>query len=92
MADEQYTTDPNTTDPNANPGQDLQGKGLKDQVQGKAKEVAGKVQSGVGDLTGDESTKMKGKAKEAEGKVQQTGGKVEDKIGGAINPNDPTNP
>lgn len=91
MAD-QYTNDPNTTDQTTNPGQDLQAKGLKNQVQGKGKEIAGKVQGGVGNLTDNESMQAKGKGKELEGKAQQVGGKVEDKVGGALNPNDPTNP
>jgi uncharacterized protein YjbJ (UPF0337 family) len=88
MADE-YTNDKDTYRDKPKPGQDLGTKGTKDQVAGKAKEVAGKVQSGVGDLTGDESLKAKGKAKEVEGKEQQTGGKVERKVDDAIDPNKP---
>ena len=89
MADEQYTTDNDQNVNNPNPGQNLEGKGLKNQVAGKAKEVGGKIQSGVGDLTNDQSMQAKGKAKEVEGKVQQTGGQVEKKVGDAINPNNP---
>jgi uncharacterized protein YjbJ (UPF0337 family) len=44
--------------------------GTKDQIEGKAKEIKGK-------LTDDEAT-------EAEGKAQQTKGKVENKVEGKV--------
>ena len=86
---EEYTTDNDQYTDKPKPGQDLGAKGMKNQAAGKAKEVGGKIQSGVGDLTGDESLKAKGKAKEVEGKVQKTAGKAERKIDEAIDPNKP---
>lgn len=87
MADEHYTDDDAQTTPNT--GEKLGAKGLGNQVKGKAKEVGGKIQSGVGDLTNNESMEAKGKAKELEGKAQQAGGKAEEKLGDALNPNNP---
>ena len=51
MTDEYTNDNDQYTD---KPKQDLGTKGVKDQVAGKAKEVAGKVQSGVGNVTSDE--------------------------------------
>ena len=39
----------------------------KDQVKGKAKDVAGKVQEKAGELTGSEEQQVKGEAKQVEG-------------------------
>ena len=41
----------------------------RDQVKGVAKNVAGKVQRWVGELTGNKSQQVKGAAKQVEGKV-----------------------
>ncbi|HEY9446310.1 MAG TPA: CsbD family protein [Burkholderiales bacterium] len=46
----------------------------KDQVKGKAKDVAGKVQEKTGELIGSEEQRVKGVAKQGEGKVQKTYG------------------
>jgi uncharacterized protein YjbJ (UPF0337 family) len=43
----------------------------KDQVKGKAKEIAGKVQQKVGEATGSASQQIKGIGKQVEGKVQK---------------------
>lgn len=43
----------------------------KDQIKGSVKEVAGKVQNGVGKATGSTGQRVKGLAKEVEGKVQK---------------------
>ena len=43
----------------------------RDQVKGKAKDVAGKVQQKVGQATGSTSQQVKGVAKQVEGKVQK---------------------
>lgn len=86
MTDEYTNDNDQYTD---KPKQDLGTKGVKDQVAGKAKEVAGKVQGGVGNVTNDDLLKAKGKAKQVEGKVQQTGGKVERKVDEALDPNNP---
>jgi uncharacterized protein YjbJ (UPF0337 family) len=49
----------------------------RNQVKGAAKDVAGKVQRKVGELTGNENQQAKGTAKQVEGKVQKGGGNVE---------------
>ena len=43
----------------------------RDQVKGKAKDIAGKVQQKVGEVTGNTSQQVKGVAKQVEGKVQK---------------------
>jgi uncharacterized protein YjbJ (UPF0337 family) len=52
----------------------------KDRVEGKAKDVAGRVERQAGEWTGNEETQIKGAAKQAEGKIQNTVGKVKDNI------------
>jgi uncharacterized protein YjbJ (UPF0337 family) len=49
----------------------------RDQVKGTAKDVAGKVQQKVGQLTGNKTQQLKGAAKQVEGKVQKGVGNVE---------------
>jgi uncharacterized protein YjbJ (UPF0337 family) len=46
----------------------------KDQVKGTAKDVAGKVQRKVGEVTGSTSQQIKGGAKQMEGKLQKGAG------------------
>lgn len=48
---------------------------LKDRAKATAKNIEGKVQETVGDLTGNHEAQAKGKAKQGEAKVRQ---KVED--------------
>lgn len=43
----------------------------RDQVEGKAKDIAGKVQRKIGEATGSTSQQVKGAAKQVEGKVQK---------------------
>ena len=43
----------------------------RDQVKGKAKDIAGKVQRKIGEATGSTSQQVKGAAKQVEGKVQK---------------------
>ena len=43
----------------------------RDQVKGKAKDIAGKVQQKIGEATGSTSQQVKGVAKQVEGKVQK---------------------
>ncbi len=52
----------------------------KDQIKGSVKEVAGKVQSGVGKATGSTEHQVKGTLREAEGKVQKTTGDVRESV------------
>ena len=49
----------------------------RDQVQGTAKDVAGKLQRKVGELTGNKAQQLKGAAKQVEGKLQKESGDVE---------------
>ena len=49
----------------------------RNQVKGAAKDVAGKVQRKIGELTGNENQQAKGTAKQVEGKVQKGVGNVE---------------
>jgi uncharacterized protein YjbJ (UPF0337 family) len=56
----------------------------RDELEGKAKEIKGRVKQGVGDLTDDEKLRDEGVADEAEGEVQETYGKGRRKLGEAI--------
>ena len=49
----------------------------RDQVEGTAKDVAGKMQRKVGEATGNASQQIKGGAKQVEGKVQRGAGNLE---------------
>lgn len=49
----------------------------RDQVEGTAKDIAGKVQRKVGEATGNTSQQIKGGARQVEGKVQRKTGDVE---------------
>jgi uncharacterized protein YjbJ (UPF0337 family) len=49
----------------------------RDQIKGTAKDVAGKVQQKVGELTGSKEQQAKGAAKQVVGKVQKGIGDVE---------------
>lgn len=52
----------------------------KDTVEGKAKDIAGRVERQVGEWTGDTDLQVKGAAKQAEGKVQNAWGKTKDAV------------
>jgi uncharacterized protein YjbJ (UPF0337 family) len=52
----------------------------KDQVKGRAEEVAGKTKKVVGGAVHDESLKNKGRAEEAAGKVRATYGDAKSDI------------
>ncbi len=49
----------------------------RDQVKGTVKDIAGKVQRKVGEVTGDASQQIKGGAKQVEGKLQKGAGNVQ---------------
>jgi uncharacterized protein YjbJ (UPF0337 family) len=55
-----------------------------DELDGKAKQVKGKIKQGVGDLTDDERLRDEGEIDEAEGKGQETFGTAKRKVGEAI--------
>jgi uncharacterized protein YjbJ (UPF0337 family) len=50
----------------------------KDQVEGKVKDVAGRVERQTGEWTGSKETEARGAAKQVEGKVQGAWGDVKD--------------
>jgi uncharacterized protein YjbJ (UPF0337 family) len=50
----------------------------RDQVEGTAKDIAGKVQRKIGEATDNASQQIKGGAKQVEGKVQRGAGDVQD--------------
>jgi uncharacterized protein YjbJ (UPF0337 family) len=50
----------------------------KDRVEGKMKDVSGRVERQVGEWTGDADKQAHGAVKQAEGKVQNAWGKVKD--------------
>ena len=52
----------------------------RNQMKGAAKNVAGKVQQKLGELTGNKTQKAKGVAKQLQGKVQRGAGNVEEAL------------
>lgn len=48
----------------------------KDRVEGKVKDVAGRVERQAGEWTGDQKIQIRGAAKQAKGKIQNAVGKV----------------
>ena len=50
----------------------------KDRVEGKVKDIAGRIERQAGEWTNDPKTQVKGVAKQAEGKVQNAWGKAKD--------------
>jgi uncharacterized protein YjbJ (UPF0337 family) len=50
----------------------------KDRVEGKAKDIAGRVERQAGEWTGDKEAQVKGAAKQVEGKVQNAWGQAKD--------------
>jgi uncharacterized protein YjbJ (UPF0337 family) len=50
----------------------------KDRVEGKAKDVAGRIERQAGEWTGDKESQAKGAAKQVAGKVQNAWGKAQD--------------
>ena len=52
----------------------------KNQVKGTVKEVAGKVQAGVGKAIGNNEQHAKGHVREAEGKAQHAVGDVKEMV------------
>lgn len=48
------------------------------QIKGEAKDIAGKVQEKVGEVTGSATQQVKGMAKQVEGKVQKGVGNAQE--------------
>ena len=59
---------------------DLTSKGIKNEVEGAAKQAEGKTRNAVGGITGDSSEQIKGKAKDLEGKAQRKIGEAEENL------------
>jgi uncharacterized protein YjbJ (UPF0337 family) len=57
---------------------------LENRAKAAAKNVEGKVQEAVGDLTGNTKDKVQGKAKQAEANVRNAAEDVKDKVKKAI--------
>jgi uncharacterized protein YjbJ (UPF0337 family) len=53
---------------------------LKDRAKATAKNIEGKVQEAVGNVTGDPQDQAEGKAKQAEAKVRHTVEDVKDEV------------
>lgn len=52
----------------------------KDEIKGKTKDIAGRVERQAGEWTGSEEHQVKGAAKQAEGKIQNAVGKAKDAL------------
>ena len=52
----------------------------KDQIKGRAEEVAGKTKKVIGGVVGDGTLKNKGRVEEAAGKVRATYGDTKDQV------------
>ena len=57
---------------------------LKDRAKATAKNIEGKIQEAVGDLTGDPQNRVEGKDKQAEAKDRHTDKNVKDEVKKAI--------
>jgi uncharacterized protein YjbJ (UPF0337 family) len=53
----------------------------EDQIKGKAKDIGGKIQEGVGNAVGSSEQQAKGLNKQVEGKVQEKVGDAKDIVG-----------
>ena len=53
---------------------------LEDRVKATAKNIEGKVQEAVGNVTGDPEDKAEGKAKQAEANIRHTPENVKDEV------------
>jgi uncharacterized protein YjbJ (UPF0337 family) len=52
----------------------------KDRMEGKMKDLKGRVKRQVGEWTGDSESQAEGTADQAEGKIQNAFGNVKDKV------------
>jgi len=56
---------------------DERARGDRNELEGTAKEIEGRVRGDVGDIVDNRSEHLKGRAKELEGKIQKNVGKAE---------------
>ena len=66
----------------SNDDRSLTDRGVDNSLEGKGKDLKGKVKDAVGGLTGDSSLQGEGKLDQAEGKVQDTFGRAQRKLDG----------
>lgn len=52
----------------------------KDNIEGKTKDVTGRIKRQVGEWTGDKELQTEGTADQAEGKVQNAWGNIKEKV------------
>ncbi|MGQ9837358.1 MAG: CsbD family protein [Cyanobacteriota bacterium] len=52
--------------------------GIEDRIEATAKNIEGKIQEAVGELTGDEKQKLEGQAKQAQAPAQHAAEDVKD--------------
>lgn len=57
---------------------------IEDRAKAVGKNIEGKAQEALGNVTGDPEDKAKGKAKQAEAEVRNTGEDLKDKVKDAI--------
>ena len=57
---------------------------IEDRIKATAKNVEGKAQEAVGEVTGDPQQKAKGQAKQAESKVRHAAEDVKDEVKKAV--------
>jgi uncharacterized protein YjbJ (UPF0337 family) len=60
---------------------DMINDGLENELEGKGKDLKGRVKDAVGGLTGDESLQAEGKLDRLKGKVQETLGEGQQDLG-----------
>jgi uncharacterized protein YjbJ (UPF0337 family) len=60
----------------------------KDQVEGKVKDVAGRIERQAGEWTGDKEKQVHGAVKQVEGKVQNAWGNAKDAANKKNEPSD----
>lgn len=64
--------------------EDLRDRGAADQLRGKLNRAGGKVQQGVGKVSGKKDLQRKGRMRETKGNVQEIAGKAERKLDDAL--------
>jgi uncharacterized protein YjbJ (UPF0337 family) len=67
----------NTTPENAPTSHDS---AEKDRLMGNARETKGRVEEGLGSLSGDEQLKEKGTGDQASGSIRKTKGKIKERV------------
>jgi uncharacterized protein YjbJ (UPF0337 family) len=60
---------------------DMMDDGLENQLEGKGKDLKGRVKDAAGGLLGDQSLQNEGKLDRLKGKIQDTFGKAEEDVG-----------